>query len=221
MQTPAERKLIEVLRHFVARHQGQQAELLNIGAGKSLVIENHLIEGGGRLVCDRVDIADCQVQHPTVRHCYRCSVESMGPVCSDSYDAAFSNYLLEHVVDLDKAASEIARVLRPGGLYVASVPNPKAVEFAVARCTPFWFHKLVRGGPTWPTCYAYDSVEHLCRVFEGVGFRTVGVHHYSCLQQYTRRLPGFGALGALYDWGVETVGWKRCMGNVCIVFCNV
>lgn len=39
------------------------------------------------------------------------------------YDVAFSWHVIEHVVDLDKAFAAIARLLRPGGLFVIGVPN--------------------------------------------------------------------------------------------------
>lgn len=40
----------------------------------------------------------------------------------DSFDLVVSNEVLEHVVDIDQALREVARVLRPGGCLVASHP---------------------------------------------------------------------------------------------------
>lgn len=85
----------------------------------------------------------------------------MHPIKSREYNAAFSNYLLEHVRDLNKAASEIYRILKNGGIYVASVPNLTAPEFILAKLTPLWFHKIVRRGEAWETHYAFKNIKAL------------------------------------------------------------
>jgi len=41
----------------------------------------------------------------------------------DHYDAAFAIEVLEHIVHLDVAVAEVARVLRPGGVFYITVPN--------------------------------------------------------------------------------------------------
>ncbi|MFV9507345.1 MAG: class I SAM-dependent methyltransferase [Oscillochloridaceae bacterium umkhey_bin13] len=43
------------------------------------------------------------------------------PFADASFASAISNCVLEHVVPLDETLAEVARVLRPGGLFVASV----------------------------------------------------------------------------------------------------
>src|SRR5262245_65948217 len=103
----------------------------------------------------------------------------MAPVSSATYDAAFSNYLLEHVEDVRGAIGEIFRVLRPGGVYVASVPNPTALEFRLARWTPLWFHKLVRGHAVGEKYYSYRSIAGLVKLFENAGFLVRDVWHFS------------------------------------------
>ena len=64
-------------------------------------------------------------------------------VGSNEYVASFANYVIEHVLDLRKAAREIHRVLRLSGISVASLPNTIAPEFLLAKRTPLWFHKMV------------------------------------------------------------------------------
>lgn len=41
-----------------------------------------------------------------------------------SFDLAFSNSVLEHIPDLPPCLAETARLLRPGGLFAATVPSP-------------------------------------------------------------------------------------------------
>lgn len=48
------------------------------------------------------------------------------PIEDNSYDALMANHILEHVDNLDKALSEIRRVLKPGGWAILISPiNPK------------------------------------------------------------------------------------------------
>ena len=46
------------------------------------------------------------------------------PFPDESFASVISNCVLEHIPDLDRALGEIARVLRPGGLFVTTVPSP-------------------------------------------------------------------------------------------------
>ncbi len=46
------------------------------------------------------------------------------PFAPRSFDVVFGSFILHHLQNLDKAASEIARVLVPGGTYVGIEPSP-------------------------------------------------------------------------------------------------
>jgi SAM-dependent methyltransferase len=153
-----------------------------------------------------------------VRAVYRCPVEAMAGVPTAGYDAAFSNYLLEHVRDLSAAAREIHRVLEPGALYVASVPNPTAPEFVLARWTPLWFYRLLLGRPVGEKFCSYRGIRDLAGIFERAGFRTRAVWHYASTEDYLQNVRGLRALARLYDRALMALGWKRLLGNVCLEF---
>jgi ubiquinone/menaquinone biosynthesis C-methylase UbiE len=63
------------------------------------------------------------------------SVESL-PFASESFDAAVSTGVLEYVDDVPCALAEVVRVLRPGGLFVASMPNSRALHTV-------WRHRIL------------------------------------------------------------------------------
>lgn len=218
MQTPAEARLIDTLAAWLLARTAAEPLLLSAGAGRSTLIEDRLVERGCRFASDRVDLIDASVERPYVRRVFRCSVEAMAPVPSAAYDAGFSNYLLEHVPDPRAAAREIARVLKPGGIYVASVPNPTAPEFLVARWTPLWFHKLVRGHAVGEKFYSFRDIPHLRAMFEEAGFRTLEVTHFSSTEDYLQRFPVLRGMARLYDRALMRLRWRRLMGNVCLVF---
>jgi SAM-dependent methyltransferase len=65
------------------------------------------------------------------------------PFAEGSFDACVSNYVLEHVADPVGHFAEVARILKPGGVYCFRTPNRYHYVTAVAQVTPHWFHVLV------------------------------------------------------------------------------
>ncbi len=217
MQTPAQVKLVDTVAKHVLESVKGKARLLNMGAGRSTVLESLIAKYGCDFTSDRLDVDDCSADHPNVGECFVCSAEHMKPLKSDVYDLIYSNYVLEHIENLDAAAQEIHRILKPGGLCVCSIPNPKAPEFAIARHTPLWFHRLIRGGSGWHTHYAYTSVKALGERFSRAGMEPVEISFYPCVEQYFERFILLRWLGALYDCLVRIFHIKGMMGNICLV----
>jgi SAM-dependent methyltransferase len=218
LQTPAEHALVEHLAQLLPAAGQPPASVLAVGAGRSLSIEDQLTERGRSFVTDRVDVEECAVDDPRVRHAWVASVESMVPVESGAYDAAFANYVLEHVPDVRRAAAELHRVLRPGGTFVASFPNPRALEFRISNATPLAFHEWVRGKEAWPTVYDYGSIEGLVAIFREAGFSGVDMRAWSFLEGYLHRFPGGGWAGRLWDQSAQRLGTRLLLGNVYAAF---
>ncbi|MCK4413362.1 MAG: methyltransferase domain-containing protein [Candidatus Eisenbacteria sp.] len=219
MQTPAERHLVQTLASFLnSRETASDApRILDAGAGQHLSILQQLTPLGCRYVCDRTDIDGCEVDFPSVGECWTCPIDDMRPVSSGRYVAVFANYVLEHVENLAGASQEIHRVLAPGGLFVATVPNTLAPEFLLARHTPLWFHNAVRGGHAFPTQYAYKSISELLDFFRAVDFQLEEERRWSFAEGYLFKYPIASTLSRLYD---RTVLACRCgwlMGQVCLV----
>lgn len=57
------------------------------------------------------------------------------PEPDGSFDWAFSNSTLEHIAELDGTLAEVARLLRPGGVFIATVPS---AEFHECLAGPLW-----------------------------------------------------------------------------------
>jgi SAM-dependent methyltransferase len=216
MQTPAERHLIKQISEFLCRNQGNAPPILNIGAGRSTVIEQTLNGSGYTFICDRIDVEDCKVEFPNAGSAWQCPVEKMTPLESGHYAAAFANYVLEHVRDLKMAASEIFRVLKPGGLFITSVPNLTAPEFLIARNAPAQLQKLMTQGKGFETSYSWQTIGDLTRVFEGAGFVVEETAYWAFTEGYLWRYPVVNAISRLYDRAVSKSGFKHMMGNVCI-----
>ncbi len=68
--------------------------------------------------------------HPRVMHQ---DVQALS-FSDDSFDIYVSCEVLEHVPDMDRAISEAARILKPGGLFVGTVPfNMRGTERTIKR----------------------------------------------------------------------------------------
>lgn len=55
------------------------------------------------------------------------------PFASDSFDAAYSFKVLAHLVDIDRALSELARVVRPGGHLILEFYNAQSLRYLAKR----------------------------------------------------------------------------------------
>jgi len=220
MVTQGQQCLVDELSYFLKKRNKRRTpnRILNIGSGINLSIENELVGSRHFFVCDRIDIEDYEVEHPFVEKCLNCSVEEMPQMKSKGYVSAFANYVLEHIPNIRKASKEIFRVLKPGGVFVASVPNVSAPEFQIAKVTPLWFHKLIRQGDAWETHYSYESIEDLKKQFQAAGFSTVKIEYFSAVGGYLRKFPVLSILGRMYDKIIEKLGNKDLLGDVCITF---
>lgn len=218
MQTPAERYLIKKVTEFLCRRgvEGDAPLILNVGAGQSTMIERRLADAGCRFVCDRIDVDPCAAEFPNAGSAWQCSAEKMTPLESARYAAAFGNYVLEHVRNLEGAASEIFRVLQPGGLFVASVPNLTAPEFLIARNAPARLQRVMTQGKGFETSYSWQTIGDLTRIFEGAGFVSEDAAYWAFTEGYLGRYPVVNVLSRLYDAAVSRLGFRHMMGNVCI-----
>lgn len=193
---------------------GRCADVLDIGAGSRTGREDEIAARTPDFLADRVDVVPCHVDHPRVRKCYTASAEDMPDVRSSAYDVVFANYVLEHVPNLRAAASEIHRVLRPGGLFVATVPNTASPEFIVARHTPMWLHRFFQPG-AFETYYSYRSVGELQARFCVAGFDAPQMVFSPVLGRYMLHLGKLaGILGEAWDSSVLALGIQALMGEI-------
>lgn len=137
---PSTHSFSPVVRNFVAKYQLQRARCLEIGSGRGALQS---------LVDDYVGIdlarsAGLGYRKPFVAG----SCEEL-PFADNSFDAAWSYAVLEHVPNPEAAFSEMRRVLRPGGLLLLAPAwqcRPWAAEgYPVRPYSDFdWRGKLVK-----------------------------------------------------------------------------
>jgi SAM-dependent methyltransferase len=118
------------------------------------------------------------------------SIESM-PFPSRRFDAAVCTGVLEYVEDIPRALGEVSRVLRPGGLFVVSMPNSRAIG-------TFWRHQVVYvaaralkarlpfGSPIPLPRPGRLSLPNLKRLLDAAGFEVERVEYMILLPRFLR-----------------------------------
>lgn len=134
----------------------RKARVLVVGCNTGGDCKN-FIDVGAREVwgVDVVDGIGRDFSHPRVRY-LKNSVEQM-QIDNNMFDLVFSFATMEHVPDIDKGFSEMARVTRPGG-WIYSVASP-------LWNSPYGHHKpdLLQGHPWAHLLYTKDEIIHLCK----------------------------------------------------------
>lgn len=60
----------------------------------------------------------------------------------DGFDVIFNSFVLEHVDGAETVLNNFVRWLKPGGIMIIMIPDPKSVHGFMTRVTPHWFHVL-------------------------------------------------------------------------------
>lgn len=140
-------------------------------------------------------------------HRFHAEIGAPLPFEDESFDAIISWYTLEHVADEEYYASEIARVLKPGGWLCAGTPNKWSYHGIGARLIPnSWHVKLLKFfSPnrkeidTFPTTYRMNTIGALKRLFPEDRF----VHASFALKQppgYHGNRMWLARIWIIYDW---------------------
>ena len=124
-------------------------------------------------------------RYPEIRCRFEVGVAERLPIASESVDAVVSNQVIEHIRDIDGAAREMFRVLKPGGLVLHNMPNyafPYEPHYRVpfpprmSRTTGMRYLKLLGRDPKlFDDCIFPTLSASVIALFERHGF--VGAHN--------------------------------------------
>lgn len=123
--------------------------------------------------CQSYESIDFKRTHPELSHIG--SIESM-PLPSDHYDSALSVQVLEHVPDTDTALREVYRVLKPGGIFVLSVPH-----YCYLHNEPYDFYRFTKYG--------------IATVLKRAGFRVLNVSSAGGFFSFLHHVVGTALVG--------------------------
>ena len=131
---------------------------------------------------------------------------------SGSFDVVTMWDVIEHVFDPKATLMEVARVLRPGGIIVASTPNPNSVEARLFG--PYWI------GWERPRHLHLFTTSVMSNFLEDAGFTLLGFESFSgrlsvtlLSLSYALRAKGYPekrwrpVLELAYNWATRIATW--------------
>lgn len=192
----------QVFRAEILKHAGRNDRLLDLGAGAGVVKDMSFHEHVAR-VCG-VDLDDRVLDNPNLDEARVCSAVCL-PYADDEFDLVFANNVLEHLDDVDAVFREVARVLKPGGLFLAKTPNRRHYVAAIAAWTPHWFHRVVnawrgrRSVDTFPTFYRANTPRAIRRAADRAQFESAQFVFLEGRPEYLRMTTATYLAGWAYE----------------------
>jgi SAM-dependent methyltransferase len=190
------------VRRVLAHHVGHADRCLDVGCGDGRTAGVWLRDHAGAYT--GVDISANAVEMARVAGLdARCIDDAAElPFGDASFDVVVCLEVLEHLFDPQLAAAEIARVLRPGGTFIATVPNVShwktRLDLAVrGRWNPRG-DALSVAQPWRDPHLRFFTADSLARMLRGGGFAAVAVsgrqgsiaRNVPRLERFARTEPG-------------------------------
>ncbi|MCJ2079364.1 class I SAM-dependent methyltransferase [Methylobacterium sp. E-016] len=165
----------------LVRHGLPEGTGLDFGCGDGILTDILLRHAGSRpligIDIDPLEIAAAR-RFPFYERLHH-SPDGSVPEPDGSLDFALSNSVLEHVDDLDAALAEIARVLKPKGRFLFTVPAPAFRDLLAGSVLPGAdretylatldrriAHRNYLDGPAWTkTCSAHGLDVEACETY--------------------------------------------------------
>ncbi len=123
--------------------------IAEVGCGRGALVDLELpggawqdLRGDGRTVVG-IDIDPVGAVNPIIDQFRLIGHDGVWPLDDASVDLAVSDFVLEHVTDSVAFVSELARVLRPGGVFIARTINRNSPLALAARTVPNHSHARV------------------------------------------------------------------------------
>ncbi len=190
------------LREAVLRHLKADMALLDLGAGAGRVKQMNF-KGLARRVVG-VDPDPRVRENRFLDEAYEGFADRL-PFADATFDIVVCDNVLEHLTDPDVVLREVARVLKPAGVFLAKTPNRTHYMPLIAALTPIAFHRLInrlRERPevdTFPTQYRINSPEAIRRSADRCGFEVTSIELIEGRPEYLRFNVVTYAFGWLYE----------------------
>ena len=177
--------------------------VLDIGCGRGAPMLAAFADRAA--ACYGVDLVDFRAEDDRMT-LIRTDVCDMSAIPDGSIDVAYSRSVMEHLADPERALNEIARVLKPGGVYIFLTPNKWDYASIVSRLIPdSWHPKLVRWvsgraeEDTFPTHYLANTMADLTRLAGGTRFTVRGMAYQGQYPAYLKFSRPLFWLGCRYE----------------------
>jgi SAM-dependent methyltransferase len=192
----------KLLRESILRRLEPNMEVLDLGAGAGRVAQMNF-RGLVRRVAG-LDPDSRVANNPYLDEAHVGRGDRL-PFANERFDLVFCDNVLEHVEEPGAVLEEVARVLRPGGWFLAKTPNRTHYMTLAARCTPTLFHRFInrlRGRPvadTFPTLYRINTPSAVQQCAARCGLEVLRVDLVEGRPEYLRFSTPTYFAGWLYE----------------------
>jgi SAM-dependent methyltransferase len=172
----------EQYERILRQHVTPRTRWLDIGCGQTLLpewrrdAERELLEGVAHIVGTDLDLPSLQQNRSIASRV--CSDVAGLPFAEDTFDLVTANMVVEHLVNPARQFAEIARILKPGGVFLFLTPNLRGYTTRAARLLPERIKPrlagLLEGRSTekvFPTFYRANTRETIQRAAKPAGLR--------------------------------------------------
>lgn len=127
------------------------------------------------------------------------------PYEDERFDIVYCTNVMEHVETPEATFAEVARVLKPGGIFIAKTPNKNHYMPLIARITPTSFHKFYNGlrgretHDTFKTQYKCNSPGQVKKYQKQTGFELEEINLWEGRPEYLRIFWPFYIFGLIYE----------------------
>jgi SAM-dependent methyltransferase len=200
---PAFRDGTKTFHRLCARHFPAGARILEIGPGprnKTSDFLSSFVEVVG------VDVSPEIQANPALAAAYVYDGRRL-PFRDRCFDGCVSNYVAEHLTDPESHFREVARVLRPGGVYCLRTPNLWHYVTIGSRLLPHRFHlrwanrlrSLPEAHEPYPAYYRLNTGSKIVRSAQAAGLQPVRLDYIEAEPFYGRCHPALFYPMMLYE----------------------
>lgn len=191
-----------LFRERILARLSRDSVVLDLGAGAGIV-EHMDFRGHAARICG-VDLDPRVTENPYLDEGLVADGATI-PYPERTFDLVFSDNVLEHLADPGAVFAEVARVLKPGGLFLFKTPNRHHYMPLISQLTPHWFHRYVnrkRGRAsedTFPTFYRANSRTDVARLAAATGYSVDSIELIEGRPEYLRMFVFTYVAGLAYE----------------------
>lgn len=219
---PAEAHPNRVIEREILKRLSPACAVLDIGCGRTAPNLSGLIGKAGKLY--GIDVVDFTIDDARLQ-LFNNDVRDMKDIPSGSIDLAYSRAVMEHLERPEDAFREIARVLKPGGLYVFTTPSIYDYGSVAALLIPNRFHAAIvsategrAGEDVFPTVFGANSLRAIRKHAETTGLKLRDFEYIGQYPSYLVFNRVLFWLGSVYQKAIERFaatkplqGWIFCV----------
>lgn len=162
----------------------RNGRVLDIGCGRSTPRGWVEIEQIARRI-DGVDPDPAVLSHPALTRRWHGEFES-ADIPQSSYDVAYASYVTEHIESARPFFEQVARVLKPGGVFMAMTPNATHPFAAISRLIQSTVGKKIWAKfqdniNRYPAYYRLNSPGQVLSALEGLPFSSAQFLYVPCV----------------------------------------